>query len=195
VPLRSHQSCEVFFFRQLLDHFLTTTHSRHAETNFLTTKHSRHAETNFLTSTHSRQAENNFLTMTNFGHAETNFLSTTNNGLFFTTRHSRHAQPKISDHTQFQPASQSSESPKHQTCDHRSKKTVLIIISHHISILLYFTPNRPWSSHYSVLSFYQVRQGRTWSRSYKSPPPPPNYSVLVFFLNHQIFFLKKFCIF
>jgi hypothetical protein len=43
--------------------------------------------------------------------------------------------------------------------------------------------------------FYQVRQGRTWSRSYKSPSPPPSpspptrFRILVFlhFINFAIF--------
>jgi hypothetical protein len=46
--------------------------------------------------------------------------------------------------------------------------------------------------------YYQVRQGRTWSRSYKSPPspsppppspPPTRFRILVFlhFFNFAIF--------
>jgi hypothetical protein len=37
--------------------------------------------------------------------------------------------------------------------------------------------------------FYQVRQGRTWSRSYKSPSPPPSPSPQ----NFGLFTLYQFC--
>jgi hypothetical protein len=46
-------------------------------------------------------------------------------------------------------------------------------------------------------AYYQVRQGRTWSRSYKSPSSPPSpparFRILVFlhFFNFAIFFLSR----
>jgi hypothetical protein len=43
-----------------------------------------------------------------------------------------------------------------------------------------------WCKGTSRYPFYQVRQGRTWSRNYKSPPPPPpsppptRFRILIF---------------